>query len=133
MNEADLPHNIMRDVLWSLTGDTFDSSEAFSEAVRQYHIDITNKDTWNPDVVALPAPKVFVSYTYWGDDQEETTLELTSVNGRDFAALDLLFKIHNAVVDQLSGNDHHFFEGLSLNSVPPTALGLPLYTLNLGS
>ena len=133
MNDHALPRNIMRDTLWSFTGDTFDSSEAFSEAVQQYHMDITGKDTWEPDLMVLPAPRVTVAYTYFGyDDEEEATIELTAANDRDFTALDLLFKIHNAVIDQLSGDDHHFFEGLSLNSAP-SGNSPPLYLLDLGS
>lgn len=51
-----------------------------------------------------------------------------------FSAQELLFKIHNHVVNNLNNDDNHFFEGLTLwegeNYSNP---GYPLYFLNQGS
>jgi hypothetical protein len=124
----------LADTLWSFSGTAFSEVAAFSQAVGQYQKDITKKDSWKPASVVLPVTLVLVSYNYCaGDDQEQDTLALTSANGQNFTAVDLLFQIHNGVVDRLQGSDHHFFEGLRLNSAPPPAISPPLYVLNLGS
>jgi len=67
-----------------------------------------------------------------GDEQIEPVVEFSSDDGKAFTAGELLFKIHNAVVDQLREINHHFFEGLGLHS-HQTAGKPPLYVLNQGS
>jgi hypothetical protein len=134
MDKYLLPRDVMGSTLWSFIGTTFDDPATFSEEVRQYHIDVTGKDTWAPDLVVLPVPHVQLAYEYWddNDDQIEDVLDLKSSNGRDFTALDLLFQLHNAVVEEIRDGDHHFFEGLTLDTEVPTG-EIPQYLLNLGS
>jgi hypothetical protein len=67
-----------------------------------------------------------------GDEQIEPMVALTAENGVAFSVGDLLFQLHNAVVEQLESIDHHFFEGLAL--VSSSASGQPpLYRLQQGS
>ncbi len=131
---SNLPEEIMGDTLWSFAGDTYDTRAEFSDEVREYHLDIEGEDTWRPDEVVLPVPRVKVSYEYWNDDgdEEEAELDLTAENGKNFTALDLLFQIHNAVVERLRDMDHHFFEGLEVESAPDGD-GIPRALLWLGS
>lgn len=133
MHKPSPSHEILVHTLWSFTGDRFVDQSAFSEEVRQYQIDITGKDQWRPDLIVVPVPSVQVAYEYWNDDgdQIEDVLRLVSTNGRDFTSLELLFQIHNAVVENVCDDDHHFFEGLTLEDAPSGQP--PQYLLNLGS
>jgi hypothetical protein len=127
------PNTVMGDVLWRFDGSRFDDQSHFSYAVRQYQVDVANEDNWSPDKIALSVAKVRVKYRTWEAGEEiDTMVELSSENGRDFTALELLFKIHNAVVDPLREVEHHFFEGLTLDSKPSTKAP-PRYVLNQGS
>jgi hypothetical protein len=59
-------------------------------------------------------------------------MTLTAEDGKAFTSGELMFSLHNAVVEQLSKVDHHFFEGLELCDEQDD--GLPsLYELQLGS
>jgi hypothetical protein len=128
-----MPKEILGDVLWSFVGGRFADRAAFDAAVRQYQIDIRSKDTWRPSEVVIPGSKLRLVYECWeGDKQIEPVIELSSDSGASFTASELLFKIHNAVVEQLRGMDHHFFEGLVPHS-RQIADQPPLYELNLGS
>ncbi|MBX7170881.1 MAG: hypothetical protein K1X72_07985 [Pyrinomonadaceae bacterium] len=126
MNE-EFPKNLLRDVYWSFGGKVFENQAEFSEKVRQYQIDIKEKDDWQPEKVVLESSAINLIYEFWEDDDEiEKVVEINADNGESFTAGELLFKIHNLVVDDLRGMDRHFFEGLSLDK-PPT------FWLNLGS
>ncbi len=121
------PKSIMRDVYWSFGGKVFDSQTEFDAKVRQYQIDIKEKDDWEPAKIVLTCGVVNLIYEFWEDDDEvEKTIEIKAQNGEFFTASELLFKIHNQVTENLRGMDHCFFEGLSLDK-PPT------YWLSLGS
>ena len=128
-----LPTGLLEDVCWSFTGERFTDRAAFDDAVRQYQTDITNKDTWRPDEVVLPCPRVRIRYECFDEDENEIepVVELVSDNGVSFSAGELFFKIHNAVVEQLRDLDHSFFEGLS--RVRQRSAEVPLYEVSLGS
>jgi hypothetical protein len=133
MPNPSLPATLLPDLAWSFTGTRFADVQAFSEEVRQYQIDIIGEDSWNPGQVVLPLARVLVAYECWkGDEQATLTVELASVGGQHFTALGLMFQLHNAVVEDLRDIDHHFFEGLGLNSLPVAGLP-PLYLLHQGS
>jgi hypothetical protein len=129
MSNPPLPETLLPDLAWSFTGARMADPQAFSEEVRQYQIDIVGEDAWNPDEVVLAFAHVLVGYEW---EEVPLTIELASANGEHFTALDLLFKLHNAVVEDLRGIDHHFFEGLALNSLPVAGMP-PLYLLRQGS
>ena len=131
---SELPRLIMNRVAWSLTGQPYTDRAAFEADVRQYHIDILDSDErWKPDELVIPAPRIGVAYE--GLDEQamaldERYMELDAASPEGFTALDLLFQVHNAVVEELSKIDHHFFEGFSLSS---TGSEIPCYRLHQGS
>ena len=126
-------NQIMADTIWSFIGEKFRDRTAFSDEVREYHLDIDGEDSWKPEEVVLDAPRVQVAYEYWDDEGEEleALLDLTAANAKNFTALDLLFQLHNATVEHLRDNDHHFFEGLDVEAEQTD--GVLRATLWLGS
>jgi len=131
--DAILPEEMLRGVHWPFAGSPFSDKAAFERNVRQYQIDITGKDSWQPNRVVILWPRIRVIYMCWqGDEQLEPVVELVSDNGESFTAGELLVKLHNAVVEQLRDMDRHFFEGLYLHSTQ-TPEKPPLYVLSQGS
>lgn len=125
------PRELLASLCWSFTGGRFPSREAFVAAVRQYQLDITQTDDWQPEAIGLSCPRVQIEYEYW-DDPFEVRFELEADDPAGFTAGELLHKIHEAVVEQLRTGDHHFFEGLSRRKDQgPNAP--PVYEINLGS
>ncbi len=130
MRIEQLPSEILTSVSWSFTGPLFLEKSRFVSEVNEWSVQCGDT-SWEPDRVVLPVPRVLVTYPSASDTGEET-IELVSENGEYFTADDLLFKIHNAIVGDVGNLDHHFFEGLHLNSLP-VAGNPPLYQLWLGS
>jgi hypothetical protein len=129
------PEELMSDVYWGFYGGKYDSIAKFIQEVINYNQDFGKK--WNPDETVLASANVTVQYSYWDESEEEETEEdfdLVADNQSCFSAGELLFKIHNYVVEKLEEEDHHFFEGLTLwegeNYSNPD---VPLYFLNQGS
>ena len=129
------PEELMTDIYWGFYGGKYPSREKFIQAVIDYNKDF-NKE-WVPNETVLAYANITIQYSYWDDDEEDETEEdfnLVADNKSDFTAGELLFKIHNQVVDKLENEDHHFFEGLMLwegeNYSNPNT---PLYFLNQGS
>ena len=101
--------------------------------VRQYQIRIRKKDSWRPDAIIIPAQRVAVRYRCWqGKEQIEPMVTLEADDGATFSVGELLFKLHNAVVEKLREIDHHFFEGLTLAGWVEDGK-VPLYQLRQGS
>jgi hypothetical protein len=129
-----LPSRIMSDILWAFRGKPFASKQEFEEQVRQYHVKIVKSaERWKPEALAVQRPQVRVQYMCWrGDDEVEPVVLLESDDGASFSQGELLYKIHNATVEDLRHMDHSFFEGLSLHKQPSKGEA-PLYFLSLGS
>jgi hypothetical protein len=128
---------IMANVAWRFAGARFTLADAFDRAVRQYHETVVkDPDAWRPTEIVVAAPRVRISYfgiaTPGDVDYTDYSVELASQNGESFTALDLLFKLHNAVVDRLGEADHCYFEGLLLKEAP-SGTQPPLYELQQGS
>lgn len=126
---------IMNNVFWSFLGDTFSTQKKFVEAVRQYYLEIKDQDEedeWNPDELAIPRAEVRIQYMYWRNGKPvKRIVLLLSDNGKSFSQGELLYKIHNKIVNDLRGLDSIFFEGLEqLKSSPKEP---PLYSVILGS
>ena len=69
----------------------------------------------------------------WNHEEEiQPVVTLTAENEAAFSIGDILFQLHNAVVEQLENIDHHFFEGLVLIA-PNSGEQPPLYRLRQGS
>lgn len=126
-----LPNSLFDDVDWSFIGGTESDFNRFCEMVRRDQIEISGNEDWNPKELVLPASSVRV-YFRCHPLEEDQSVDLVSSGEVGFSAGELLFKLHNAVVDDLDDRDHHFLEKLRLNSQP--VAGAPAaYVLELGS
>lgn len=133
----DFPLNVMPAVVWSFfDGEQFDDPAEFDRRVREYHVKVTEEDTWDPDEVVLSAPAVRVAWfgAESPDDDEYTDFVtlLRSDDGARFTAGELLLKLNNALAPHLKGVDHSFYEGLYLTDAPLED-GVPLYEMMQGS
>ncbi|HAZ43728.1 MAG TPA: hypothetical protein DCZ55_04415 [Cyanobacteria bacterium UBA11371] len=123
----------MHDVYWSFFGEKYQSRSEFDAEVRQYQIEISGIDSWQPDEVVIQFPRIRIEYYRdEGGFEYEDFIEIESDNGEFLTGGELLFKVHNAVVEQLREINHHFFEGLNLKSIRSRD-NLPVYHLCQGS
>lgn len=131
---VNFPKEMLVDLAWSFTGEQFSSLAEFNDAVHQYQMDILGKDDWDSEAVVINSPQVEVSHDCWETEDEEAKAKvmLTADNGKAFTSGELLFKTHNAFVDQLTDLDHSFFEGFNLAESGEETL-LPSYEVYLGS
>jgi len=109
------PKKLMSEVNWGFFGGKYNSFEKFNHEVSEYNKECDKE--WVPNEIVLNCPKVTIQYAYWGNAEEdviEAEFDLVSDNESGFTGGELLFKIHNQVVDQLEDEDHNFFEGLTL-------------------
>ena len=126
------PKEILTEVRWAFYGGRFDTIGEFLKAVQEYHEEI-DADEWQPEEVVLGCKEVTVQYAYWDEEDEEIEDDFRlTADGDHFSAGELLFKIHNQVVECLEEEDQHFFEGLSLYK-NATSKDAPFYILELGS
>jgi len=129
------PEQLMTDVYWGFYGGKYDSCDVFIREVIEYNKNFDKK--WIPEEIVFAGTNVSIQYSYWDDEneeEEEDDFDLVADNKTCFSAGELLYKIHNQVVEKLEDDDHHFFEGLTLwegeNYNNPNS---PLYFLNQGS
>lgn len=132
------PHTVLADIYWAFRGDTYSSLDEFENSVADYHKALNMQVNWHPAETVIEKPRVRVSYMCWkvddqseDDDQVDMVVDLAADNGQSFSAAELLFKLHNAVVNNLRDDDHQFFEGLRLLS--PEKDTPPTYSMHLGS
>jgi hypothetical protein len=137
MEDGPFPPTALVAAVWSFfSGEKFSDPAEFDRRVREYHVQVTEEDTWDPDEVVLPVPRVRVMY--FGlespDDDEYTDFvaELAADDGRHFTARELLLKLNNTVAPHLEGTDHCYFEGLFLTEEVGED-GVPLYEMMQGS
>ena len=136
MEDGPFPATAMVAVLWSFHGgeEMTDRAE-FNRRVREYHVRVQDEDTWEPDEVALPIPRVRIAWfgVEPGDDEyTDYVSELSADDGAQFTAGELLFKLHNLAAPRLAEADHVYFEGLFLTDAPLED-GVPLYEMMQGS
>ena len=125
-----MQQELMRGVIWSFIGKPFESLSAFIEEVKKVQLKFRESDSWEPDEVILEEPVIKIRYNFWkGKNKSEPVIELKSDNGRNFAAGELLFKIHNAVAEEVDDVEHHVFDGLSFVDREES---IPVYWLNQG-
>ncbi len=139
MAKSTFPKQIMPEVIWVFDGKPFPKEADCTAAVTEYHDDICNRAgkrgvSWDAHEVVLKSPRVKIRHERWDDDEEgegESVIELSTDNPAGFTAGELMFKMHNAVVEYLRDMDHKFYEGLALDD---DATGdVPLYEIMLGS
>ena len=114
-NASAPPPTILSNVAWAFRGEPFADATAFDRAVREWQ---DGSDAWVPDEI-IPLGRLRVAYQGAGDDPGDIeytryVIDLASDNGKSFTALELLHKLHNAVVVRLRETDHQYFEGLDL-------------------
>ena len=130
------PKQLMSEVYWGFYGGRYNSREEFIQEVTEYNKEL-NKE-WNPNETVLNCPNVTIQYSYWNNDKnniEEIDFDLGADNPSGFTAGELLYKIHNQVVNILEDDDFRFFEGLTLwkrkrSRKNTIHAGMPLYFIN---
>lgn len=129
-----LPQIALGEVCWKLTGGRFTDQDQFNASVVQYHRRLDRSSAWQPESIALPCPHFALQYACYNDNDEEEdrVVILVSDNGVSFSTGELLFKIHQAIVNDLADADRTFFEGLVLDSTT-TRKNVPHYVLRQGS
>jgi hypothetical protein len=123
-------------VYWCISGEQYGDQSVFEREVTVHNAE-RDRSQWRPDEVVLRVPMVFVTTNvHWhlrrrNPSVEPPMLELVADDGKAFTARELLFKIHNGLLDELREMDHKYFEGLTLVGRAPG--DPPVYEVNLGS
>lgn len=115
------PASLLQDVCWSFAEPVAASSEAFLEAARAYALDIGSADPGPELERSLEFSDVRLGYEYSvqspAGDWETRKDEVRVVGSRGgLTGADLLWELHLACHTTVGEDDHHFFEGLELQS-----------------
>jgi hypothetical protein len=124
---------LMSEIVWQFDGKAFNDINEFETCVRSRQIDVFgHDDDWLPELVLIKQNRIHVLFISEVDGTDvEMVVELVSDTASGFSMLELLFKIHNSVVDVLKNNAHNYFEGLRLGE---SKFGFPLtYVMEVGS
>ena len=106
---------LMSEVYWGFYTSKYNSFEKFIQEVIEYNKELGRN--WVPNEIVLNCLEVTIQYSHTDTDEvnvNETNFDLVADNETGFTAGELLFKIHNQVVDKLKDENHQFFEGLVL-------------------
>jgi hypothetical protein len=131
---------LLHNIAWSFNKKVYPSIADFNQRVLEYQLAIMKeKATWKSDEIVIDSPAIDVAFMAWIKEGElaenETLLEeedffedrdtsegdlfqadikarLEADNGRNFTALELLYKLDKQMKTKELG-DHIFFEGLS--------------------
>ena len=109
------PKQLMLETYWGFYGGKYASREEFIREAIDYNKDLGKQ--WNPNETVLGCQNVTIQYSCWNNKEnivQEQDFDLTADNPSGFTSGELLFKIHNEVVDLLEKDDYRFFEGLTL-------------------
>nr|WP_295935103.1 hypothetical protein [uncultured Dyadobacter sp.] len=151
--------NILTNIVWRFNKVNPATIEEFDKIITRYQVDILKqKASWNPKDVVISGSSVGVRYSAWlkGADelsdneillekrgffenksnrsssglyQADVFFKLNADNGRDFAALELMYKINRQVSSKDLGG-RVYFEGLQEYK---TNNGFPNFQLRCGS
>ncbi|WP_165750507.1 hypothetical protein [Cellulophaga sp. Z1A5H] len=129
---------IMKGVLWNFEKNKFDSLKDFKKALIRYNETITGDPfKLSLEEPFLLKPEIMVQYAHWDDveeDEVEPSFLIKANDKKSFSRVELLFKVHNEVCEQLKNEDHKFFEGFDLwEGENPNYPETSLYFLILGS
>mmetsp|Transcript_12486 Transcript_12486/g.29781 ORF Transcript_12486/g.29781 Transcript_12486/m.29781 type:complete len:142 (+) Transcript_12486:129-554(+) len=132
------PKNLLGKLCWSFAvRSDYATPEDFGAAVLQYQMDIVkNSNGWEPDGIILPFCRVGIHWE--GLDREQTDMIdkydiVESSSSKGFTALDLLYKVHQIMVEDCRRMDHCFFEGFDYVKGPDTNTGVVEYSVSQGS
>ncbi len=136
-DEGPFPLMALVAALWSFQGgEQFADAAEFNRRVSEYHVQVTEEDTWDPAEVVMPLPRIRVKYfgveSPEDEDYTDFVLDLQADDGAQFTAGELLLKLNNAVAPHLEGADHCYFEGLFLTEEVGED-GVPIYEMMQGS
>lgn len=136
MEDGPFPLSALVAVVWSFfDGEQFSDLAEFNRRMRQYHVDVSEEDTWDPDEV-IPLSRLRIKYfgVESPDDDEymDFVADIENDNGVNFTAGELMLKINNIVAPRLKGADHCYFEGLFLTEDVGED-GVPVYEMMQGS
>lgn len=125
----------LSDVHWIFDGDKFDDLQTFESAVRNAQIEfLGHDDDWHPEEIIVEFPAVRISFICEIDGRDvEKELFLESSDPKGFSTCELLFEIHNAVLEPLYDDSHNFFEGLCYSEANQELGQPPIFLLALGS
>lgn len=120
-------NHLLSEVLWSFIGEKYVTLEDFDLALEE-------NDTELPSGVIFDQPVIHVLCEYVDEQDKDHEIEVVfqADNQKDFEAKELLFKLHNELVEALNDNDFHFFEGLRLLK-PGKGWKPYLYSVALGN
>jgi hypothetical protein len=124
---------MMENILWSFTGGKRGTQEQFVEELVRYNLETDGREI-DPDEIVETGQEIIITFAYEEDgEQKDGEFRLTADCGNGFTAGELLYKIHNRVVEHLEVLDYHLFRGLPDNGTHDEYPGIPFYYLNLGS
>ena len=127
------PKELMTGIYWGFWGGKYNSQEEFVHSVTAYNKELGLKK-WNANDTVLASSKATILYSYWDydiDEEVEEVIELEADNETGFTAGELLYKVHNQVVEKLENESHHIFEGFLLGQNEST-LNQPFYFIKQG-
>ena len=132
------PQILLGQICWSFAArKDYDTPEAFGTAVLQYQMDIVKSENgWDPNAVILPFPRVGIHWEGLDHEQNElidkyNIVESSSDHG--FTSLDLLYQVHQIMVNDCRRMDHCFFEGFDYVKGPDDETGIVEYGVSQGS
>jgi hypothetical protein len=135
------PKHLLDETLWDFAGQpAFPSRAEFVAAVLRHHREaqeyapeIRPEESWRPAQTALRCPRVVVRYLCDppGEEPSWRETELASDEGSSFTDGEFLHKLHNAIIEEVRDNGHHWFEGLEFEGL--ARAGVPVYCLIPGS
>ena len=129
------PKELMSSIFWGFFGGMYHSYEKFIRAVVEYNRELGGKK-WNSEEIILASTHVTIQYSYWDYDVEneiDESFDLEADNEAGFSAGELLYKVHNQVVEKLENETHHYFEGFLLGKPEYYKnLNKPVYFINQG-
>ena len=123
---------MMADIMWGFYGGKYAVQQQFVEALVKYNLEIDKREI-NPNEIVEESKEIVIACVYEEEEEKIDIFRLTADSDAGFTAGELLYKIHNQVVEYLEEIDHHFFEGLVDSGTYEQYPDIPFYYLNLGS
>ena len=113
-----MDENKLQHLCWSFSGSKYNDIKSFISEFIEYQSEVCGEDLTQEVLDELVILEPIIRVKYWcynGDQRIEPIITLKAQNELAFTAIDLMFQLHNSIVDQLEDIDHHFFEGVRLS------------------